>query len=63
MWRAGKNEMPLISLASCLMFWTVETNEMLIESVMQEQSLFGAQETKVWTPARHCRHDVVEKVL
>lgn len=33
---AGKNEMPLINLASSLMCWTVETNKMLIESVMQK---------------------------
>ena len=53
--RAGKNEMLLINLASCLIFWTVERNKMLIVSVMQEQSLFDAQDTEVWKPARHCR--------
>lgn len=31
--------MPLINVVSCLMFWTVETNEMLNESAMQGESL------------------------
>lgn len=31
--------MPLINVVSCLMFWTVETNEMLNESAMQGKGL------------------------